>query len=55
MQRTIERIVIGLLRTRLSSMRLNTGEEKLMTTRSPIGISVTANTITKAIVALRNP
>ena len=55
MQRTTERTVIGLLRTKLSRMTLNTGEEKQMTMRSPMGINGTAITMAKAIEALRNP
>ena len=50
-----DRIVMRLLRTRLSRMTLNTGEEKEMTIRSPMGISGTAITIIKPIAALRNP
>ena len=55
MHRKTERTVIGLLSMRLSRMTLNTGEEKLMTMRSPMGISGTAITMEKPIAELRNP
>ena len=54
-QRIVARTVRGLLRMRHSSMRLNTGEIKAITTRSPMGMSGTAITQQKVIEAVRKP
>ena len=54
-QREMERIVRGLLRMILSRKTLKTGEVKLMTMRSPIGIIRIAATQPKLIVDIVKP
>ena len=55
MHRITARMVRGLLRMRPSRMRLNTGDMKAMTTRSPMGIRGTAMIQAKLMLEDNSP
>ena len=54
-QRAVERMVMDLLRTILSRKTLKTGEMKMMTMRSPIGMRGMAAILAKLMVETAKP